>query len=249
MENNFKNMDDLFKESLSDFQAETNMDMWDSIAKGTAKRLFFRFIPARFNIYYLASLVLIAGAGVGLVLNGAKVSSSLQPDVIKVDETNINQPEMNTTPELFEVDQDTEFDEEIESNSNPEDLSFEEAQELELRAREEELNQTETFNDVPVETPFKEEIIEEVPETSDAEANIGEEVESGEATQTMGTIMQIEVETIEEDDLAPLNDVKSSVNESNEVDSLKLKNVDTVIKKEEKIHYIEKSKKIRRKIK
>jgi hypothetical protein len=83
MPNELNNIEDLFKDKLNSFeiQGESN---WGAVLHATNKRLFFRFIPQRFNIYYLSAAIMAAGSLFFLLSTAFPTNTTTQsPTVIE----------------------------------------------------------------------------------------------------------------------------------------------------------------------
>lgn len=52
-----KNIEDIFSEKAQGFESRSHNDIWDKVTAGTERRVFWKFFPNKFNIYYLGAAI------------------------------------------------------------------------------------------------------------------------------------------------------------------------------------------------
>ncbi|MCQ2975028.1 MAG: PKD domain-containing protein [Bacteroidales bacterium] len=63
------NIEDLLKDKFENFEVNPTQDCWQNINNQVAKKSFFKFFPKRFNIYYLASIIIVSASIVAILNN------------------------------------------------------------------------------------------------------------------------------------------------------------------------------------
>ena len=98
MTDSFKNIEEHFKKSIQDYtipNGTANAAGFASVMTATNKKLFFKFIPKRFNIYYLSAAITVSSA-TALVL----VTNEKEPELIKTNEIVVDSSQVNTPNKL-----------------------------------------------------------------------------------------------------------------------------------------------------
>jgi hypothetical protein len=95
MSEEVKNIEELFRGKFENLEAD-GTDSWDQILKATNRKLFFRFIPQRFNIYYLSLVMATTGGIAYFALSNNSKGVSTSPTIESVSPANT---EVTKTPE------------------------------------------------------------------------------------------------------------------------------------------------------
>lgn len=81
MAEDFKNIEEVFRESLSDHELHSGINNFGQIISATNKKLFFKFIPQKFNIFYTAAIVTTTSVTVPVVVHNLNNNKEIETPV------------------------------------------------------------------------------------------------------------------------------------------------------------------------
>ena len=85
MADSFKHIEEHFKKSMQDYTISNSAAStagFASVMAAANKKLFFKFMPKRFNIYYLSAAITVSSATTATIM----VNNSKEPDIINANE-------------------------------------------------------------------------------------------------------------------------------------------------------------------
>lgn len=99
MADSFKHIEEHFKKSMQDYTIPNSAGVtgFASVMAAANKKLFFKFMPKRFNIYYLSAAVAISTASTTIILlNNDKEPELIQTNEIVIDSAAVKENIENT---------------------------------------------------------------------------------------------------------------------------------------------------------
>ena len=159
MSDSFKHIEDHFKQSMQGFEITGSTTSFAKIMSATNKKLFFKFVPKRFNVFYLSAAVVATTGSVAFIINSTNDKEPVIEETIQATTDSLNNEKtINFTDSLSKMATE---ENEVQANSSIQD---------EYKTEADTLNLSQPKN--PVASSSKEVLPETIIESEEVEENL-----------------------------------------------------------------------------